>query len=183
MTLNLPTDASLLVVDDDATFAERLGTALAKQGFTVRVETSVTAARQAIRAEPPRFAVFDLRLRDGSGLDLISELLAARPTARPIILSGYGNIATAVSAAKRGAFDYLPKPSDADDIAAALLAPANGFAAPPEAPSSPRDVRLAHIRNVLAECNNNLSVAARQLNMHRRTLQRIVRRDDFSALQ
>jgi two-component system, response regulator RegA len=175
--VEMPTDRSLLIVDDDAVLAHRLGQALVARGFEARVACSVRDGLLEMQARPPHFAIFDLRLQDGSGIDLMAALRDLRADARAIILTGYGNIATAVAAAKQGAIDYLPKPSDADEIMDALLAPDGQLANPPETPQSPQDFRLEHINSVLAQCENNLSMAARQLSMHRRTLQRIMRRE------
>jgi two-component system, response regulator RegA len=173
-----PSDRSLLIVDDDTVFANRLAQAMAERGFEVQTASSLYSGLEMLRAAPPRFAVFDLRLRDGNGIDLVEALKKLRRDARAIVLTGYGNIATAVSAAKFGATDFLAKPSDADQITAALLAAGTGQPPPPDVAAAPRDVRLAHIQGVLERCNNNLSEAARQLGMHRRTLQRIVRHEE-----
>ncbi len=168
-------DRSLLIVDDDSVFATRLAQALTTRGFAVRSVTSLSAGLEMMHLAPPQFAVFDLRLADGNGIDLVEALRRLRPDARVIILTGYGNIATAVSAAKFGAKDFLAKPADADQVVAALMAAGTAFPPPPDTVAAPREVRLEHIQNVLQRCNNNLSAAARQLGMHRRTLQRIVR--------
>ena len=129
---------------------------------------------EAIAAHAPAFAVIDMRLADGNGLDVISELKRRRPDARGIILTGYGNIATAVTAVKMGAFDYLAKPADADDIDAALKGAVSGKPELPEHPMSADRVRWEHIQRVYESCERNVSETARQLSMHRRTLQRIL---------
>ena len=170
----LPDDRSLVIVDDDRAFLQRLVRAMELRGFEVRSGHSVAEGVDLIRAKAPAFAVVDMRLEDGNGLDVIAELSRVRPDARAIVLTGYGNIATAVTAVKLGAVDYLAKPADADDVTDALLAPANDKAPPPENPMSADRVRWEHIQRVYELCNRNVSETARRLNMHRRTLQRIL---------
>lgn len=170
----LPDDRSLVIVDDDRAFLQRLVRAMELRGFEVRSGHSVAEGVELIRAKAPAFAVVDMRLEDGNGLDVIAELSRVRPDARAIVLTGYGNIATAVTAVKLGAVDYLAKPADADDVTDALLAPANDKAPPPENPMSADRVRWEHIQRVYELCNRNVSETARRLNMHRRTLQRIL---------
>lgn len=170
----LPADASLVIVDDDMPFLQRLSRAMETRGFDVRSANSTLEGLALIRERAPQFAVVDMRLEDGNGLDVIAELAKLRPDARAIVLTGYGNIATAVSAVKVGAIDYLAKPADADEITDALLAAPNSKAAPPENPMSADRVRWEHIQRVYELCNRNVSETARRLNMHRRTLQRIL---------
>ena len=170
----LPQDASLVIVDDDRAFLQRLARAMEGRGFNVRSGHSVSEGIDLIRQSAPAFAVVDMRLDDGNGLDVIAELARLRPDARAIVLTGYGNIATAVSAVKLGAVDYLAKPADADEVTDALLAPPNSQAPPPENPMSADRVRWEHIQRVYELCNRNVSETARRLNMHRRTLQRIL---------
>ncbi len=170
----LPDDRSLVIVDDDKAFLLRLGRAMEGRGFEVRMASSVAEGMDLMREKPPAFAVVDMRLEDGNGLDVIAELGRLRPEARAIVLTGYGNFATAVSAVKLGAVDYLAKPADADEVTDALLAPANAKAPPPENPMSADRVRWEHIQRVYELCNRNVSETARRLNMHRRTLQRIL---------
>jgi two-component system, response regulator RegA len=170
----LPEDCSLVLVDDDRAFVLRLARAKEGRGFEVRTAHSVAEGMDLIRQKAPAFAVVDMRLEDGNGLDVIAELARVRPDARTIVLTGYGNIATAVSAVKLGAVDYLAKPADADDVTDALLAPANEKAQPPENPMSADRVRWEHIQRVYELCSRNVSETARRLNMHRRTLQRIL---------
>ena len=165
---------SLLIVDDDKPFSARLARAMEGRGFEVRVAESVADAIAAIDAKAPTFAVIDMRLGDGSGLDVIARLKERKPDARGVILTGYGNIATAVTAVKLGAFDYLAKPADADEIHAALMAEPGERAIPPENPMSADRVRWEHIQRVYELCGRNVSETARRLNMHRRTLQRIL---------
>jgi two-component system response regulator RegA len=170
----LPEDRSLVLVDDDRAFITRLARAMETRGFEVRMAHSVSEGLNLIRQKAPAFAVVDMRLEDGNGLDVIAELSRLRPQARAIVLTGYGNIATAVSAVKLGAVDYLAKPADADDVTDSLLAPPDEKAPPPENPMSADRVRWEHIQRVYELCNRNVSETARRLNMHRRTLQRIL---------
>ena len=173
--LDLPDDErSLLLVDDDKPFLTRLSRAMEARGFVVRIASSVSEGLAEIAASAPAFAVIDMRLSDGNGLDVISELKASRPDARAIILTGYGNIVTAVTAVKLGAFDYLAKPADADEIYSALMATRHDKAELPENPMSADRVRWEHIQRVYELCDRNVSETARRLNMHRRTLQRIL---------
>ncbi len=167
-------DSSLLIIDDDEPFRSRLGRAMERRGFRVTLADSVAAGKAAAAAAPPAYAVVDLRLEDGSGLDIVAALRQARPDARIIILTGYGNIATTVAAIKAGAVDYLAKPTDADAIEAALLARDDTKPPPPEQPMSADRVRWEHIQRVFELCDRNVSETARRLNMHRRTLQRIL---------
>jgi len=166
-------DKSLLVLDDDAPLRTRLGRALEQRGFEPTLVGSVQEAIAAVRTNAPAYAVLDMRLEDGSGLKVVEAVREARPDARIIMLTGYGNIATAVQAVKAGAVDYLSKPADADDVVRALLAKGDA-PAPPENPMSADRVRWEHIQRVYELCNHNVSETARRLNMHRRTLQRIL---------
>jgi two-component system response regulator RegA len=166
-------DKSLLVLDDDAPLRTRLGRALEGRGFHPTLVSSVAEALSAVKLHAPAFAVVDMRLEDGNGLGVVEAIHAARPEARVIMLTGYGNIASAVAAVKAGAVDYLPKPADADDVVRALLARDDG-PAPPENPMSADRVRWEHIQRVYELCGHNVSETARRLNMHRRTLQRIL---------
>ncbi|MFT4095529.1 MAG: ActR/PrrA/RegA family redox response regulator transcription factor [Rhodoblastus sp.] len=167
-------DRSLLIVDDDAAFLGRLARAMEARGYRVRTAASVADGLKAVEIDAPAFAVIDMRLGDGNGLDIISELKAKRPEARGVILTGYGNIATAVTAVKLGAFDYLAKPADADEIDAALRSITPDHADLPENPMSADRVRWEHIQRVYELCGRNVSETARRLSMHRRTLQRIL---------
>ncbi len=167
-------DMTLLIVDDDAPLRSRLARAMELRGFSVTTADSVASGVASAEAGLPAFAVVDLRLGDGSGLDVVSALREVRPEARVIILTGYGNIASAVAAVKAGAVDYLPKPADADMIAAALTARCRPLPPPPEQPMSADRVRWEHIHRVFEQCDRNVSETARRLNMHRRTLQRIL---------
>ena len=171
---NLPEDASLVLVDDDKAFAVRLARAMEGRGFTVRTAHSVAEGIDLIRQAPPAFAVVDMRLEDGTGLEVLGELARVRPAARAIVLTGYGNFATAVTAVKLGAVDYLAKPADAEEILDALMAAPGSKAPPPENPLSADRVRWEHIQRVYELCDRNVSETARRLNMHRRTLQRIL---------
>ena len=170
----VPAERSLLIVEDDKSFLQRLAKALESRGFAVTTAESVAEGLMQLEQSPPAFAVVDMRLQDGNGLEVISALKRRRPDARGIVLTGYGNIATAVTAVKMGAFDYLAKPADADEIHAALMARPGERATPPENPMSADRVRWEHIQRVYELCGRNVSETARRLNMHRRTLQRIL---------
>ena len=170
---NPSAERTLLIADDDAAFRQRLARAMEARGFTVRVAATVAEAMEAA-AEPPAYAILDLRMEDGSGLDAVAPLRRARPDMRIVILTGYGNIATAVAAVKEGAVDYLAKPADADAIEAALMANGKNLPPPPQNPMSADRVRWEHIQRVYEQCDRNVSETARRLNMHRRTLQRIL---------
>jgi len=164
----------LLIVDDDRPFCERLGRAMAARGFAVTTCNTVTEGLSQARALRPDYAVVDLRLEDGSGLDVVGLLQAEQPGCRAVVLTGYGNIATAVSAVKLGAADYLPKPADADQVTAALLGSTQALPLPPDDPMTADRVRWEHIQRVYEQCGRNVSETARRLKMHRRTLQRIL---------
>ena len=167
-------DNSLLLVDDDEPFLRRLARAMEKRGFAPEAVETVAAGKAIATARPPAYAVIDLRLEDGNGLDVVEVLREKRPDARIVVLTGYGAIATAVAAVKIGATDYLSKPADANDVMAALLANADDRPPPPENPMSADRVRWEHIQRVFELCDRNVSETARRLNMHRRTLQRIL---------
>ena len=167
-------DKTLLLVDDDEPFLRRLTKAMEKRGFKVESAGSVAAGRAIATARPPAYAVVDLRLTDGNGLDVVEVLNDKRPDCRVVVLTGYGAIATAVAAVKIGATDYLSKPADASDIMNALLASGADLPPPPENPMSADRVRWEHIQRVYELCDRNVSETARRLNMHRRTLQRIL---------
>ena len=167
-------DASLLLVDDDEPFLRRLERAMEKRGFQVEAAQSVAEGIAKATARPSAYAVVDLRLEDGNGLDVVERLREKRPDARIVVLTGYGAIATAVAAVKIGATDYLSKPADANDITNALLCRGEGLPPPPENPMSADRVRWEHIQRVYELCDRNVSETARRLNMHRRTLQRIL---------
>ena len=167
-------DKSLLIVDDDDPLRGRLSRAMEKKGFVVKEAKSVEEGLKALKVNAPNFAVVDLRLEDGNGLDVIKELSKIKKEARIVMLTGYGNLPTAVAAVKNGAIDYIAKPVDADDVEAALLAPPESKAKPPENPMSADRVKWEHIHRVFELCNRNVSETARRLKMHRRTLQRIL---------
>jgi two-component system response regulator RegA len=171
---NTPAERSLLIVDDDRSFLQRLAKALEQRGFSVTTAESVADGLLQVGTAAPAFAVVDMRLSDGNGLDVICALKRQRPDARGIILTGYGNIATAVNAVKLGAVDYLAKPADADDVVAALLANGDAKCEPPDNPMSADRVRWEHIQRIYELCGRNVSETARRLSMHRRTLQRIL---------
>ena len=165
---------SLLIVDDDNPFRERLARAMEKKGFEVTQAESVQKGVDSVKAKKPGFAVVDLRLGDGNGLEVVKEIQNSNSESRIIMLTGYGNIPTAVAAIKDGAIDYLSKPADADDIEKALLVNSNTKPQPPENPMSADRVKWEHIHRVFELCNRNVSETARRLKMHRRTLQRIL---------
>ena len=167
-------DPSLLIVDDDEPFLRRLARAMEKRGFEVELAQSVAAGKAIATGRPPAYAVIDLRLEDGNGLDVVEVIRERRPDSRIVVLTGYGAIATAVAAVKIGATDYLSKPADANDVTAALLATEDSLPPPPENPMSADRVRWEHIQRVYELCDRNVSETARRLNMHRRTLQRIL---------
>jgi two-component system, response regulator RegA len=167
-------ERTLLIVEDDKSFLQRLARAMEGRGFVVTTAESVADGLLQVEKAAPAFAVVDMRLGDGNGLDVISAMKKRRPEARAIILTGYGNIATAVNAVKLGAVDYLAKPVDADDVVAALLALDNEKIEPPENPMSADRVRWEHIQRIYELCGRNVSETARRLSMHRRTLQRIL---------
>ena len=167
-------DNTLLILDDDDPLRGRLTRAMEKKGFTVKEAKTVSQGLQIVKNSPPSFALVDLRLEDGNGLDVIKELSKHKKDCRIVMLTGYGNLPTAVAAVKAGAIDYMAKPVDADDIEAALLAAPESKARPPENPMSADRVKWEHIHRVFELCNRNVSETARRLKMHRRTLQRIL---------
>lgn len=167
-------EKTLLIVDDDRPLRARLVRAMEQRGFAVRDAESVEAALGEIAMSPPAFALIDMRLEDGTGMQVVEALNDARPDARIVMLTGYGNIASAIAAIKAGAVDYLPKPADADQIAAALLEEEKPLPEPPADPMSADRVRWEHIQRVYEQCGRNVSETARRLKMHRRTLQRIL---------
>lgn len=174
LSAQLGPDRSLLLVDDDDAFVKRLARAMEKRGFLPETAESVAAGKAIAQSRPPAYAVVDLRLEDGNGLDVVETLRDKRPDCRIVVLTGYGAIATAVAAVKIGAIDYLSKPADADDVTNALLARGDVMPEPPENPMSADRVRWEHIQRVFELCDRNVSETARRLNMHRRTLQRIL---------
>ena len=174
LTFSGDASRSLLIVDDDTPFRVRLARAMERRGFDVVAVDSVALGIEVAQESAPAFAVVDLRLMDGSGLDVVAALRDARPESRIIVLTGYGNIVTAVAAVKAGAVDYLPKPADADAIESALLVDGRPLPSPPDNPMSADRVRWEHIQRVFEQCDRNVSETARRLKMHRRTLQRIL---------
>ena len=171
---DLGPDRSLLLVDDDEPFVKRLARAMEKRGFIAETAESVAAGKAIAQSRPPAYAVVDLRLEDGNGLDVVEALRERRPDCRIVVLTGYGAIATAVAAVKIGATDYLSKPADANDVTNALLSKGESLPAPPDNPMSADRVRWEHIQRVYEMCDRNVSETARRLSMHRRTLQRIL---------
>ena len=171
---NLGNDPSLLILDDDEPFTRTLGRAMERRGFEVKTLLSVKKGFDYVSISPPAYAIIDLRLEDGNGLDVVKELAKVKKDCRIVMLTGYGNLPTAVAAVKDGAIDYIAKPVDADDVEAALLASPESKAKPPENPMSADRVKWEHIHRVFELCNRNVSETARRLKMHRRTLQRIL---------
>ena len=167
-------DKSLLIVDDDNPFRDRLARSMEKKGFKVTQAESVKSAIQKARENKPTFAVIDLRLGDGNGLEVVKEIQQSKKESRIIMLTGYGNIPTAVAAIKAGAMDYLAKPANVEDIETALLADPSKKAYPPDDPMSANRIKWEHIHRIFELCNRNVSETARRLKMHRRTLQRIL---------
>ena len=167
-------DKSLLIVDDDNPFRQRLARAMEKKGFLVAQAEGVKVGIESVKSKKTAFAVVDLRLNDGNGIEVVKEIQKNNLDSRIIMLTGYGNIPTAVAAIKEGAIDYIAKPADADDVEKALLADPNKKPAPPENPMSADRVKWEHIHRVFELCNKNVSETARRLKMHRRTLQRIL---------
>lgn len=164
---------SLLLVDDDPAFRHVLARALARRGFAVSSAPDVDQALLLATAQPPEFAVVDLKMPGASGLKLIEALVALDPETRVVMLTGYASIATAVEAIKLGATHYLAKPADADDVVAALYKREGDANLPIAAtPLSVDRLEWEHIQKVLTENEGNISATARALNMHRRTLQR-----------
>ncbi len=173
---NLNLDKSLLILDDDDVFRNRLITAMIRKGYEAYGAASVQEAKTLLSKKYPKYAVVDLRLDDGNGLEIVSILSKQRSDSKIVMLTGYGNIPTAVAAVKEGACDYLAKPADADDIEAALKAPYSSSPEPPKNPMSADRVKWEHILRVYELCNRNVSETARRLKMHRRTLQRILQK-------
>jgi two-component system response regulator RegA len=164
----------MLLIDDDEPLRNSLQRAMERRGFLVYAGGSLKDGFNLAHSVRPKYAVVDLRLEDGSGIDLVKRLRELHQNIRIVILTGYGNIATAVSAVKAGAIDYLAKPADADDVVNALVSNGNGLPPPPTNPMSADRVRWEHIQRVFEQCDRNVSETARRLNMHRRTLQRIL---------
>jgi two-component system response regulator RegA len=168
------TEHKLLIVDDDESLLGRLARVMERKGFVVTIASCIPDARDCIKAEQFTHAILDLKLEQGSGLDIVQILKDNQPDCRVVMLTGFGNIATAVSAVKAGAIDYLPKPADPDAIVAALLQKGEAMPPPPEDPMSADRVRWEHIQRVYEQCGRNVSETARRLKLHRRTLQRIL---------
>lgn len=170
---NSPERASLLLVDDDATFCEVMARALEKRGFTVTIAHDVVAACSLAVSNPPEYAVIDLKMSGPSGLVLVQRLKALDAETRIVMLTGYASIATAVEAIKLGATHYLAKPADADEVVGALLRREGNPDLPVnDNPASVERLQWEHIQRVLKENDHNISATARALKMHRRTLQR-----------
>ena len=164
----------LLIVDDDVPFRDRLKKSMEKKGFVVEAFPDSKSTLDRMQYKKFDFAIVDMRLNDGSGLELIKLIKNLNPQTRSLLLTGYGNIATAVAAIKSGAIDYLPKPAEIDQIYDALISSKEILPPPPENPMTADRVRWEHIQRVFIQCNRNVSETARRLRMHRRTLQRIL---------
>lgn len=165
----------LLVIDDDTTFRRTLVRAMERRGFSVIDAETVAEGLALLDGHAPDYAIIDMRLADGSGLDIVAALRERHADCRVVMLTAYGNIATAVAAVKAGAVDYLAKPAEPDVIEAALLAQdVHTLPPPPENPMSADRVKWEHIQRVFEQCDRNISETARRLKMHRRTLQRIL---------
>ena len=165
---------TLLVVDDDLPFRERLSRSMEKKGFQVKSAESFSSASEIIKSNNYEYAIVDMRLSDGSGLELIKKIQKKNPSTKSLLLTGYGNIATAVAAIKSGAIDYLPKPAEVEQIYDALTNSKEILPPPPENPMTADRMRWEHIQRVFVQCERNVSETARRLRMHRRTLQRIL---------
>jgi two-component system response regulator RegA len=164
----------LLIVDDDQPLRDRLGRSMTRKGYEVITCDGLNDTQELLKVKAFQYAVLDLKLKDGYGLDLVHPLKLGNEDVRIVILTGYGNIVTAVAAIKHGAIDYLPKPADAEAIDRSLRSLMIDTPLPPDDPMSPDRVRWEHIQRVLVECGNNVSETARRLKMHRRTLQRML---------
>ena len=164
----------LIIVDDDTPFRDRLARSMEKKGFDVETFSNYNDCLNRCYNEIFDFAIIDMRLEDGSGLELIKKIKEISPATKSLLLTGYGNIATAVAAIKTGAIDYLPKPAEIDQIYDALTNSKEILPPPPENPMTADRIRWEHIQRVFIQCNRNVSETARRLRMHRRTLQRIL---------
>ena len=164
----------LLIVDDDLPFRDRLSRSMEKRGFEVESYSDYASSVKRVKEKKFNFAIIDMRLGDGSGLELIKLINSISPETRSLLLTGYGNIATAVAAIKSGAIDYLPKPAEVDQIYDALTNSKEILPPPPKNPMTADRIRWEHIQRVFTQCNRNVSETARRLRMHRRTLQRIL---------
>ncbi|MEC7381040.1 MAG: ActR/PrrA/RegA family redox response regulator transcription factor [Pseudomonadota bacterium] len=173
MDINLD-GKKLLIVDDDQVWLNQLSRAMTRRGLLVFEAQSVEEALNILVKEKFDYGVIDLRLDDGDGLEIISELRKLNPKSKSIILTGFGNIANAVSAIKLGAVDYLAKPANIEDIISSLFVEKDEKVPPPEQPMSANRIRWEHIQRVYELCDKNVSETARRLKMHRRTLQRIL---------
>ncbi|NBB92161.1 MAG: response regulator [Gammaproteobacteria bacterium] len=174
--LDTTRENSLLIVEDDDALQTRLARAMEKRGFDVRVASGLSEAMVEADARLPKYAIVDLRLQDGSGLSFVETLEKRDPKIRAIILTGYGNIPTAVASARLGAIDYIAKPATADEILDALIRPRDEYPPAPSHPISPVEAHKEHIEHVFLEMDKNVSRTARSLGLHRRTLQRLLKR-------
>tara|TARA_B100001013_G_C24557775_1_gene421296 strand:- start:207 stop:734 length:528 start_codon:yes stop_codon:yes gene_type:complete len=166
--------SELIIIDDDLIFSARLARSMENKGFIVEIFNKMLNAKERLKQKKFDYAIVDMRLEDGSGLDIIKSIKKDSPETRSLLLTGYGNIATAVAAIKSGAVDYLPKPAEIDQIYDALISFKNILPPPPIMPMTADRVRWEHIQRIFIQCNRNVSETARRLRMHRRTLQRIL---------
>jgi len=164
----------LIIIDDDFPFRQRLSRSLEKKGFNVESFSNFSETIERIKNKNFDYAIVDMRLDDGSGLELIKLIKEINPNTKSLLLTGYGNIATAVAAIKSGAIDYLPKPAEIDQIYDALTSSKEILPPPPKNPMTADRIRWEHIQRVFIQCSRNVSETARRLRMHRRTLQRIL---------
>lgn len=168
---------NLLIIDDDAVLARTLGLSMQRRGYNVKTANSVEDGIREANAMKPDFAVIDLKLNDGSGLNAVEKIRELEPECKIVMLTAYGNFTTAVAAIKRGAVDYLAKPADADMIEKALQHKnEDTLPPPPEDPMPPEMVKWEHIQRVYEQCERNVTQTAKILNMHRRSLQRILKK-------
>ena len=164
----------LIIIDDDLPFRNRLTQSMKNKGFNVESFGNAKSSIDRLNEKKFDYAIVDMRLEDGSGLEIIKLIKKVNPNTRSLLLTGYGNIATAVAAIKSGAIDYLPKPAEIDQIYNALISSQDILPPPPDNPMTADRVRWEHIQRVFIQCKRNVSETARRLRMHRRTLQRIL---------
>jgi len=167
---------NLLIVEEDDSLREQLSRSMKRRGFRAYEAKTVKEAMEVVARVRPNVAILDVNLPDGSGLGLVEEISLRNPNARSIIFTGYGNIPAAVLATRLGAYDFIAKPATAEEIENSLLTPAGEKTPPPKNPIPPEQARREHIERVLNDEGDNISQAARSLNMHRRTLQRVLQR-------
>ena len=170
------TSQKLLIIDDDEILAKRLAVSMERKGYDVITAFTIHDGLDMACRQRPGFALIDLRLEDGSGLDIVEQIRTHVPGCKMVMMTAYGNFQTAVAAVKAGAVDYISKPVDADLVHNALQQKSDTLPDPPEAPMSPDMVKWEHIQRIYEQCDRNVTETARRLQMHRRTLQRILRK-------